>query len=308
VTPPAIPKDSEPMSRTTPWSARREVGLFLALTAAGCLALTGIAAAEDFDAKHIDDSSALGAVAAFSMAFVPGLAAIVVRLLSSGGLRGLGWGRGATSRSVLAACWLAPVGLFAVAYGIVWAVGAGDVSPDGLAEDGMPAPVAAIVGLTAGVAGFTLLALGEEVGWRGLLVPRLAETMSLQRVALVSGVAWTAFHVPLMLLVDGYVEGVPTGYAVAMFAIGTLALSLPLAWIRLRTRSVWAPAVLHAAYNAALYLVADPLTADTGDTDWFAGESGAVVTAVTVVAVALWWRGVASERGLRRRARPALAR
>ena len=96
--------------------------------------------------------------------------------------------------------------------------------------------------------------------------------------------------------VDGAVEGVPTAYAIAMFAISTIALSLPLAWLRLRTGSVWAASVLHAAYNAALYLVADPLTRDTGDTPWFAGESGAVVTLVTVVAVAVWWRRAGERR------------
>jgi uncharacterized protein len=274
------------------WSARREVALFLALTAAGCLLLTSIAVAEDVDVSNLDTASTLGLTAAFGNAFVPGLAAIVVRLLSTGGVRGLGWGRGATGRGTLLASWLVPPAVFAVAYGLVWATGAGAFAPDGLAEDGMPAPVAGVVGLTVGVLPFTLLALGEEIGWRGLMVPRLAETMTLPRVALWSGVAWSAFHLPLMLFVDGAVEGVPTTYAIAMFAIGTIALSLPLAWLRLRTGSVWAVSVLHAAYNAALYLVADPLTRDTGDTPWFAGESGAVVTLVTVVAVALWWRRV----------------
>jgi hypothetical protein len=95
-------------------------------------------------------------------------------------------------------------------------------------------------------------------------------------IALCTGLAWTAFHLPLMLLVDGAVEDVSMAYAIAMFGIGTTALSLPLAWLRLRTGSLWAVSLLHAAYNAAMYLVADSLTTDTSDTAWFAGESGVV--------------------------------
>jgi uncharacterized protein len=153
-----------------------------------------------------------------------------------------------------------------------------------------------------------VLALGEEIGWRGLLAARLAERMSLGRVALWTGLAWSAFHLPLMLFIPGAVEGVPVGYAVAVFAIGLIALSYPMAWLRVRSRSVWPATLMHAAGNAAIYLVGDPLTRDTGDTEWFAGETGFLLAATSVVMALVWWRcatRAGSPAGPRSRSRPS---
>ena len=49
-------------------------------------------------------------------------------------------------------------------------------------------------------------ALGEEVGWRGYMMPRLKEQFGLLNGRLLGGVVWGIWHWPLMLLV-GYEYG-----------------------------------------------------------------------------------------------------
>ena len=64
---------------------------------------------------------------------------------------------------------------------------------------------------------FSLLyATGEEIGWRGYLVPALARGMSFGRVALVSGVIWAVWHFPLIAFA-GYNAGTPMWFAMTCF-------------------------------------------------------------------------------------------
>ena len=284
---------------------RREIAIFLALTAALTAASIAVAASQGVDVTRLGEASLLGQIALFGQAFYPGIAAIVARLVTAGTLRGLGWGWGLTRR-YLALSYALPLAYCAVAYGPVWVSGLAGFDPGrlaaGLPVAGLPEGVAAIgaalLALTVGVLPFLVLSLGEEIGWRGLMVPRLAEVMTLPKVALCSGLAWASFHAPLMLFVPGAVHGVPVPYAVACFAVMGIALSYPLAWLRLRSRSVWPAVVLHASHNAAVYLVCDPLTTDAGSTAFFAGETGAGIALASASVAALWWlhdRGVARE-------------
>ena len=275
---------------------RREIAIFLALTAALTAASIAVAVSQGVDVTRLGEAPLVGQIALFGQAFYPGIAAIVARLVTAGTLRGLGWGWGSTWR-YLALSYALPLAYCAVAYGPVWASGLAGFDPGRLAAglpladlpEGVAAIGAALLALTVGVLPFLVLSLGEEIGWRGLMVPRLAEVMTLPKVALCSGLAWASFHAPLMLFVPGAVHGVPVPYGVACFAVTGVALSYPLAWLRLKSRSVWPAVVLHASHNAAVYLVCDPLTADSGNTAFFAGETGAGLALACASIAALWW-------------------
>jgi len=52
-----------------------------------------------------------------------------------------------------------------------------------------------VVGLVQSLA----TALGEEIGWRGFLVPELFKTMGFTSAALFSGVVWACWHYPLVI-------------------------------------------------------------------------------------------------------------
>jgi CAAX protease family protein len=46
------------------------------------------------------------------------------------------------------------------------------------------------------------LVIGEETGWRGFLLPRLRERLSLPVAGMVSGIIWALWHLPLYLQPD----------------------------------------------------------------------------------------------------------
>ncbi|WP_394770455.1 CPBP family intramembrane glutamic endopeptidase [Lacisediminihabitans sp.] len=95
----------------------------------------------------------------------------------------------------------------------------------------------------------TIPALGEELGWRGFLFPRLLALGPVPAI-LLSGVIWGAWHAPLILL--GYNYPAAPGWlgVLAMIGMCTLVGAI-FGWLRIRSLSVWPAAVAHGAFNAA---------------------------------------------------------
>ena len=127
----------------------------------------------------------------------PAVAAIVVSLLRRRSLKEIGWK--IPRMKWLVAGWLIPVAVSFAAYGLIWMAGLGTVpNPTflqrarltlGMASQSNGVVIVAafayisILGLLPGM----MAAIGEEIGWRGFLVPELAKWMSFRKAALVSG-------------------------------------------------------------------------------------------------------------------------
>ncbi|PII83705.1 hypothetical protein BMH32_06350 [Leucobacter sp. OLJS4] len=94
----------------------------------------------------------------------------------------------------------------------------------------------------------SLLAFGEEVGWRGWLLPAL-RPLGTWPALLGSGVIWGLWHSPLILL--GYNFGRTDWTGVAFMVLGCVAWGVFFGWLRLRSGSVWPAVVGHGALNAA---------------------------------------------------------
>ncbi|GAA2912865.1 CPBP family intramembrane metalloprotease [Streptosporangium fragile] len=98
----------------------------------------------------------------------------------------------------------------------------------------------------------TIAALGEEWGWRGWLLPRLAP-LGTWRALLVSGLIWGLWHFPITLRGYNYPE--LGAWAAPAFAVFCVAFGALLGWFRLRSGSVWPAAVGHGALNGSAALV-----------------------------------------------------
>ena len=92
-------------------------------------------------------------------------------------------------------------------------------------------------------------AMGEELGWRGWLLPKLLPLGVLPAI-LLSGIIWGLWHAPLVLLGYNY-PLVPGWLGVVMMCGMCILIGAVFSWLRIRSGTVWAPALAHGAFNAA---------------------------------------------------------
>jgi len=97
--------------------------------------------------------------------------------------------------------------------------------------------------------------LGEELGWRGFMLPRLQSRYNALVSSLVIGVVWTFWHTPLFWAPSGSpISGNPvTIAAIGWFLASALSLSIFFTWIYNNTRgSVLIAIALHSVVNAGI--------------------------------------------------------
>jgi membrane protease YdiL (CAAX protease family) len=229
----------------------------------------------------------------------PALATLVTCRVLGRDIRSLAW-RWPAWRYIAAAYFL-PLLYAGVSYGLVWALRLGGWNSEliGLVVQrfglrGMPVwgvfALWLVFTATAGLIRGLSTALGEEIGWRGFLVPELAKQMSFTRLSLLSGIIWAAWHSPILLFAD-YNSGTNRWYALGCFAVMIVSGSFAFAWLCLKSGSLWTAAVLHASHNLFVQTVFDNLMRDTGKTLWYTTEFGiALAIANIVVAIYFWTR------------------
>ena len=198
----------------------------------------------------------------------PGLAGLITTFVFQRNLRGMGWGLG--KPKYLAIGWLLPVLYTGIIYSAVWLFGLGQANFAALDGNLMAEFLKA---LTVGVLGAALLAVGEEIGWRGLFVPQLAKINPFARTAVISGVIWGIWHLPLLFW-GGYASDAPTWWAALCFMVAITGLSFAFAWLRLASGSIWPAVLMHSAHNYFFQSFFDKITPATGNTAYFTTEFG----------------------------------
>ncbi len=94
-----------------------------------------------------------------------------------------------------------------------------------------------------------LFALGEELGWRGFLLPNLMP-LGQWKAILLSGAIWGFWHAPTTLL-HGYNFPQHPYLGMLVMIVGCTLLGTILSWLYLKTRSPWVAALGHGAVNAS---------------------------------------------------------
>lgn len=200
--------------------------------------------------------------------------------------------------------YLLPIGYATTAYLSVWCAGLAPADFAGFLRAsqrslhlGTGAGVLnAVLILTFGVLQSAASATGEEIGWRGFLVPVLAARLNFTGVALVSGLIWALWHYPLILF-GTYSSSAPKWVALLCFTVMIIATGALAAWLRLKTGSVWPAAMLHACHNAVIQWLFDAMTVETGRAAWFAGEFGIALAIVSILfAIPFWRNGILTLR------------
>jgi membrane protease YdiL (CAAX protease family) len=187
----------------------------------------------------------------------PGAAAVIVRAVrnegfADSGLFRLGKGRAAAIAYAIALLLIPFAAIASTALGV--SAGAFELRWD--ANGGLASAnrIVLLVTENFGLAGLLLsfvvlpliplVDLGEELGWRDYLVPRLLPVGTVPAL-LISGVLWAVWHLPFNLIL-GYNKGAE-GFP--LFALDIILFGALLGYLRIRSGSVWPCAILHTAYN-----------------------------------------------------------
>ena len=93
--------------------------------------------------------------------------------------------------------------------------------------------------------------LGEEIGWRGFLLPTL-EPLGKTRAAVLSGLIWGLWHTPMILLL-GFLYGKQFLLGAVFYLVLVTSLGIWFAYIWFKTRSTVQSAFMHAIFNANAY-------------------------------------------------------
>ncbi len=259
-----------------PTSARRgEIATFLLLT-------LGLSTIFYLIVLRAGTLAVGGGLVVAGLMWCPAVAALATVAWSRRSLRGLGWGAGPWR------FWLwgygSPLVYAGVVYALVWTAGLGAVDPEAAERLLGPRMWRLLPGTLVGCA----FALGEEIGWRGFLTPRLHARFGFVRSSLLTGVIWAVWHYPLLLGAD-YNAGTPWWFGLTCFTVMVTGISFLFAWQRLASGSVWPAMLLHASHNLWIQGFFDPLTADTGPTEWWIGEFGAGLALVAIPVAMLAW-------------------
>ncbi len=106
--------------------------------------------------------------------------------------------------------------------------------------------ISVLGGLVAGPTINALVALGEELAWRGALY-RWLRPLGFWRSAGLIGVIWGVWHWPMVLLGLNYPEHRELG--VVWMIVFTVLLTPVIQWVREMGRSVWPAAIFHGTLN-----------------------------------------------------------
>lgn len=164
----------------------------------------------------------------------------------------------------------------------------------GILRFALAVATATVVGGVVGI----ITAAGEEIGWRGYLLPRLVQA-GVPCPLIVSGLIWGLWHVPA-IITGQYGAGRQPLLAAALFLLFAVGMSVFWGTLRLRTGSVWSAVIGHAAWNAVIEGPFTGYTAGAMRTLWL-GESGILVAGVVgVIAYVTWKRSGADGRAISR--------
>lgn len=132
-------------------------------------------------------------------------------------------------------------------------------------------------------------ALGEEVGWRGYLTPRLVKRFGFTGGSLLTGLIWATWHLPVLLFAD-YNNATSWWFAMPCFYVEVIASAFMLTWLRLRSNSVWPCAIMHASHNLFIIAIFTKLTSPHGSiTPYLVDEFGIAVPMVMVIVALVFW-------------------
>ena len=299
-------RTSGALERSAAW---RTIGLFLLFTLSLTALFGGLMAYQ----------GATPNILVTGVMWSPGIAALLTCLAIGRPIASLPWRWSAWRWAWLA--WLLPMAYGFAIYAPVWFFGLGgsafaneatlsDWTRQLLGRDeanALAAFVFALMLATIGMVGAAARALGEEVGWRGLLIWELRKVMPFWAVGLVSGAIWAIWHWPAILFTDYNAGEGNLALQMFIFTMAILPQGIVYAYITFRSESLWPAVILHASHNLFIQRIYTPLTVRGDATHVYIDEFGIVMPILgSFLALGFYW--LASTSGVARHNSPSTVR
>ena len=209
----------------------------------------------------------------------PGIAAMLLTMLASGRLGAMGLVRRLVPRrsDLPLAAGILLVGV--ISSGVAFAIA-------GISLSRLASAISStgVLLVTHFILQILIVSIGEELGWRGWLLPRLLERQTPLRATLLTAAAWGIWHGPLLL---------SNALTTTLFLFAVVGLSFLFTWIWAHSAErLFLVVLAHATVNTPIFFWEEAAAANTqaATTAWYALEvMYAVAGCVLVLATWKWW-------------------
>lgn len=130
--------------------------------------------------------------------------------------------------------------------------------------------------------------LGEELGWRGYLLPNMLG-LGEKKAMLLNGFIHGIWHFPLIMFTDQYHSGENLWLLVPLTIASTVFLGPVIGTLRLRTGSVWTASMLHTTHNLVWYILAALTVHHSRTATYIAGDMAIFIVAFYAGLTWLMW-------------------
>ena len=144
--------------------------------------------------------------------------------------------------------------------------------------------------IVAAIAFWTPFQAGEEIGWRGYALPRMAARFGFGGASILLGLIWAFWHLP-QFFIPGYGQSFP------LYVVQVTAVSVAFTWLYANTGGSLLPVMLlHSAHNNAKDIVPSAIP---GATNPFAlnVSAGALLTVTLLWICASYFLATMPRRG-----------
>lgn len=221
-------------------------------------------------------------VLTYVLMWCPGVAALIVSLMYHRGENACNF-RKCQLKHAMAGVWL-PLVYWGISYGIYLLIYGKEVIIGNMPLQLIQMPGMLMLYLTI----FFITAMGEEIGWRGFLVPKLNGLFGFKKGAFISGVVWALWHFPLFI--SGYMSDIEIGYQGPILILMCVSLAYPMFYLSIKSKSAWPGILLHFVHNFVAQLLLDQSIGGEMR-PYLVGETGIIsVSVFIIIAVICVWK------------------
>jgi CAAX protease family protein len=264
--------------------ARQKIAIFLTLVATFSVVIDALRVLIQHGAKLVALTLSPGLVDGLMMWSV-GLAGLLALVTIDRSLKDIGLRFASPKYLILAAS--VPLAYCTAIYVPVWIFGLGRF-------DGSAVLFAGLLSALSRLPLHLFFAAGEEIGWRGVLVPNLARAAGFKYVALLPGAIWALWHYPDILFF-GYNAGTPPLFALTCFSIALIGSGVLLSWLRLASNSIWPAIIFHGVHNSIIWRAFDHATGRSAITVYVSTEFGLGFAIAGAAVGYLYWTALQRE-------------